>query len=380
MATTSDDRGDTRIDTDPRPGPALRRAMDEALDRGEVGLQIAVYRHGELVVDAAAGTVSSGGPAVDRDTVFFVASAGKVSTATALHRQVERGLLEYDQPIASVWPEFAAEGKDRFTVRDALTHREGLSRLPEGTWVGDDWDRMVNRLAASAPSSDPVEREAYHAFTWGYVVGEIARRVEPDRTPFDDLVRTLVHEPLGISGVWHRLPESEHPRNAVVKGQLLVGDPFDFTITEDHDFNTPHHWGRTDPSGAWMTARGGARLWSLYAQGGEVDGVRLLSADRIRTFLEPRDGGQPAGIMIGSRGVIGQGGLMLGGAVPHHEDVLGFKDNVLWHPGGGGAVGFADLDAGISAMICHNEYFDERPLAAHPFAPIVRAIYDDLAG
>lgn len=361
---------------------AVHEALEATLTNGEVGVQVAAYRHGQLVLDVSVGEVSAGGQQVDGETIFWVASAGKVSTATALHVQVARGLINYDQTIASVWPEFAAEGKGAFTVRDALTHRVGLGDLPPDATpeLLGDWDWMATRLAASAPSLDPAHRNAYHARTWGYIVGEIARRVDPAGRTFEDLVQEEVHEPLGIADIWHRLPDSTHARVATMKGDILAGDPFRFTVDEDHEINTPEYRDRIDPSGAWVTARDAARLWALYAEGGELDGVRLLPSDLINTFLDRRACAFPSGSIAGPRAIIGNGGLMVGGPLPQHHDVLGFEsDRTLWHPGAGGALGFADLNSGLAVMIAHNEFFDERPHPQHPFAPLVRAIYADLA-
>lgn len=362
-------------------GSAVQGAINDALSGGEVGLQVAAYHRGELVLDVSAGRMAIGGRRVDSDTIFWVASAGKVSTATALHLQVERGLIDYEQTIASIWPEFGVQGKDSFTVRDALTHRVGLADLPGDATpeLLGDWEWMADRLARSAPSGDPAQRNTYHARTWGYIVGEIARRVDPMGRSFEDLVRGEVHKPLGISGVWHRLPSGVEDRVAVVRGDILIGEPMTFTVTEDHEINTAEYQDRIDPSGAWMTAREAARLWALYAQGGELDGKRLLPAGRIATFLDRRACPFAAGTIVGSRAVIGAGGLMAGGPVPALHEVLGFgSSRTLWHPGAGGALGFADLDAELAVMICHNEFFDERHHAQHPFAPIVRAIYSDL--
>lgn len=358
-------------------GSAVDLAIEEAISQGEVAVQVAVYRHGRLVIDTAMGPSQLGGSPIDSATVFFAASAGKVSTATLLHGLVARGQLDYEQTIASVWPEFAANGKESFTVRDALTHRIGLADVPQGAVLGE-WDDVVGRLAQHAPSRDPSARDSYHAFTWGFVVGEIARRADPERRPFAQLVKDEVHAPLGITELWHALPPGEHERTAVVAGDIFRGDPFDFAVTEDHFFNTASHREHLDPSGAWMTAHAGARLWALYAGYGELDGVRLLSPAQVDSFLRSRASDRPLGILVGQRGVMGRGALMLGGAVPDHARVLGFGARVLWHPGAGGTLGFADLDAGISAMICHNRLFDERSLPSHPFAPVIRAIYSDV--
>ncbi|WP_432838640.1 serine hydrolase domain-containing protein [Dactylosporangium sp. CA-092794] len=350
--------------------------MAELLERGAVGLQVAAYHQGRLVLDVQAGDVQAGGRPVGPGTIFWVASAGKVSTATALHLQVERGLLSYDQTVASIWPEFGVGGKASFTVRDALTHRVGLPDLPADATrqrLGD-WEWVVNRLAGATPTADPDHHNTYHAMTWGFIVGEIVRRSDAANRTFEDFVREEVHAPLGITDVWHRLPAATHGRVAVVRGDLLKDDPFTWTVTEDDAINTPEYWDRVDPNGGWMTARSGARLWAMYAQGGELDGVRLLSAERVRECLEPRAGDPAAGGLVGPWAFIGQGALMLGGAAPAHADVLGFGERVLWHPGVGGALGFADLDAQLAVMICHNELFDIRRLPAHPFAGIVRAV------
>jgi len=376
MLTTS---GDARDSATADAGPNAHAAVAALLAEGERGIQVAAFLAGEPVWEIAAGRMSQTGPDVNPETVFFAASAGKVSTATALHRQVARGLVEYDTPIASVWPDFAAEGKRALTVRDALTHRLGLADVPVQDLHGD-WEAIVDRLARARPSSDPLAHDAYHAFTWGFVVGEIIRRVDPVPRSFVDIVRTEVHEPLGITELWHALPPTEHGRTAVVAGDILRGDPYDFVVTEDHAFNTPAHREQVDPSGAFMTARAGARLWSAYTRQGSAEANAFLPPEVIRSFLAPRAGAHPSGVLVGGRGVIGQGGLMVGGTVPRHREVLGFGENVLWHPGAGGTLGFADVDAGLAVMICHNRLFDERPLPQHPFAPLIRAIYTDVLG
>lgn len=354
----------------------LDNAMHDVLERGEVGLQVAAYHKGELVIDLQAGQAQVGKRAVDPDTIFWVASAGKVSTATALHVQAERGLLSYDQTVASIWPEFGVAGKASFTVRDALTHRVGLPDLPDDATpqLLGDWQWVVDRLARSAPTTAPDKHSTYHARTWGYIVGEIVRRTDGAHRTFDEFVRAEVLAPLGVTDVLHRLPASVRGRVAVVKGDILKDESMTFTVTADDEVNTPEYGERVDPNGGWMTARAGARLWALYAQGGKLDGVRLLSRQRVESFLEPRQGDPAAGGLVGPWAFIGQGELMLGAKVPSRADVLGFGERVLWHPGAGGALGYADLDAELAVMICHNELFDIRNMAQHPFAPIVRAV------
>ena len=110
------------------------QAVDSSIRKhGEVGLHVAIYQDGELVVDTWGGIADpTTGRKVDGDTLFPVFSVTKAVTATALHIQAERGLVEYNKPIAYYWPEFAAHGKDKATVTDALSHRSGIPQMPEG--------------------------------------------------------------------------------------------------------------------------------------------------------------------------------------------------------------------------------------------------------
>jgi CubicO group peptidase (beta-lactamase class C family) len=153
-------------------------------------------------------------------------------------------------------------------------------------------------------------------------------------------------------------------------------------IGPDDERNEIAFWTRVNPSGAMMTARAGARLYSLYAHGGEVGGSRLLPAATVHSFLTPRDHCRDIDGAAGRVRLIGQGGFWLGGLDTDAEAIVGFGRNVLWHPGCGGTVGFADLDADLAVMICHNRFYDWEglPLADHPFAPLVTALYAELAG
>src|ERR1700754_3151369 len=130
----------------------VQLALEEMVGAGaENGLQAAVYHRGELVVDAVAGAAdpATGAP-VTSDTVFFAASTAKGVAATVVHMLAERGVLGYDTRIAELWPEFAAHGKDRATVRHALTHSAGVPVLPKNLATGTltHWDAMGAGIAA----------------------------------------------------------------------------------------------------------------------------------------------------------------------------------------------------------------------------------------
>jgi len=132
------------------------RAVLESIvkDTDEIGLQVAAYLDGQLVIDAWAGMAdAAAGKPVDGDTLFMLSSTTKGVTATCMHACVEKHKLSYDMPIVDVWPEFGAHGKEKATLRHALTHQTGVPQTPVGytpEWLSD-WDRMCRGIADLAP-------------------------------------------------------------------------------------------------------------------------------------------------------------------------------------------------------------------------------------
>jgi CubicO group peptidase (beta-lactamase class C family) len=147
----------------------VQHAIDQLVESGaERGLQVAVYQNGRLVVDAVAGIADpASGRRVTSDTPFFSFSIGKGVAATVVHVLAERGLLDYDTPIVELWPEFGAHGKERATVRHALSQSVGVPGLPRGLTVEDmcDWDKMCAIIADAKPWWEPGTKIGYHAVT-----------------------------------------------------------------------------------------------------------------------------------------------------------------------------------------------------------------------
>ena len=186
------------------------------------GAAVAVYLHGELVVDAWTGTRDRAGNPWERDTVAMSFSTTKGVVSTVLHRLADRGLVAYDEPVATYWPEFAQAGKERLTVRHLLSHTAAMHRVRGLVDRSDqllDWDHMVTALAAAPPAWEPGTRPGYHALTYGWLVGEVIRRVGgyPDLT---EAVRREVTEPLGTDAMFVGVPSAERHRLAE-----LIGTP-----------------------------------------------------------------------------------------------------------------------------------------------------------
>ncbi len=195
---------------------SIQALLDEltATD-AERGLQVAVYCDGDLVVDAWAGVADPAtGQRVDGETLFTVFSTTKGIAATVIHLLADRGLVTYDTPIARYWPEFGVHGKEQLTLRHALTHRAGIPQMPDGVGPVEmcDWDTMCRGIADLAPLWEPGTVSCYHALTYGWILGEVARRV--DGRPFGQLIQDEICTPLGITSLFVGLPAAVEDRVA----------------------------------------------------------------------------------------------------------------------------------------------------------------------
>ncbi|HEX4705277.1 MAG TPA: serine hydrolase domain-containing protein [Pseudonocardiaceae bacterium] len=259
----------------------------------ENGVQVSVYQHGKVVVDAVAGDADTGRQ-VTSDTPFWTASTGKGVTATVAHVLVARGVLGYDTRVVEVWPEFGAHGKETTTLRHVLTHAAGVPAVAPDTTLEKlcDWDAMCAMIADTEPWWPPGEGVGYHAITFGYLVGEIVRRATGMR--ISQVLAEEVAGPLGIADeLFFGTPESELHRVA-----RLVDDPIGkaafaslpdewplFKSAPREIFPNADHANRKDilqadiPYSATGTARAFARMYAALLT--EVDGVRLVSPSRL---------------------------------------------------------------------------------------------------
>ena len=271
----------------------VQEAIDGLAESGEeTGLQVAVYQNGEIVVDAVAGVADpeTGRPVLS-DTPFFSYSIGKGVAATVVHVLAERGVLGYDTRIVELWPEFGAHGKETATVRHALSQSVGVPGLPPGLTVEDltDWEKMCAIIANEEPWWEPGTRVGYHAITFGYVVGEILRRATGK--PIPQVLREEVSGPLGVADeIFFAVPASEQDRLARLEdaegNEEMFGElPEDSPILKLGPDLTAEHANRADVrsanilAGGTVTARAVARMYASLL--GEVDGVRLISSQRL---------------------------------------------------------------------------------------------------
>ncbi|MFD1939268.1 serine hydrolase domain-containing protein [Nonomuraea mangrovi] len=268
----------------------IQQTIDSLAASGvEGGVQVVVYRHGELLLDATAGGVAP-------SALVYSASTGKAVTATVVHVLVARGALSYDTPIAALWPEFGAHGKSAATVRHALTHTVGVPAVPDGTTVEDlcDWDTMCRGIAASVPWWEPGTKTGYHAQTFGWILGEVVRRATG--RPISQVLREEIAEPLGVADeLFLGVPAAALGRVALLDdapgNAALLEAMGDFPGTPRALLPDAAYANRADvltadiPAGGTFSARAVARMYAALL--GEVDGVRLLTPEHLREVTSP---------------------------------------------------------------------------------------------
>lgn len=351
---------------------------------GEVGAACGVYVDGRPVVDLWGGLADRETQRPwERDTISAVASTTKGATAICAHLLVQRGQLDVDAAVVQYWPEFGQSGKEDIPVRWLLSHQAGLpaidtSLTPELVY---SWDPVIRALEAQKPLWEPGTEHVYHPFTYGYLVGEVIRRVT-GLSPGTFFAQEVA-EPLGLHA-WIGLPEAQEPNvanvhyaNAPTVEEMTAGmieatglDPDTVTAwmkaawgpdsvqaragtlggafdgSADH-FAT-REWRACESPGANMfaDARSIARMYAAAVS--QVDGVRLLEPDTVRRAIEvqtdsTRMHGLPAGLEIPANRSFHMS-LGFWRACP---PMPWTSPSAFGHPGSGGSVGFGDSEAKV---------------------------------
>jgi CubicO group peptidase (beta-lactamase class C family) len=332
--------------------------------RDEVGASVAVTVDGKSVVDLWAGHADQARTIPwTRDTLVNVYSTTKGMTAICAHRLVEEGRLDLDAPVAAYWPEFAQAGKANLPVRWLLGHRAGLAAvrtvLPSASLY--DWNAMTSALAAQEPWWTPGERHGYHAVTFGWLVGEVVRRISGKS--LGSYFRDEIARPLGLD--FHiGLAEAEHERCGEMSmiplpdpgsdepnlGLVIMADPRSIQALA---FMNPPSMARGPNNAPWRsaeipganghgTARSLARVYGALACGGDVDGVHVLDAASIARCRTEQSRGPDLVLQLPTRFGLG---FML--SQDRADARFGPSPRAFGHPGAGGSVGFADPDTGL---------------------------------
>jgi CubicO group peptidase (beta-lactamase class C family) len=362
-------------------GVSLARILPR---RGPGGAAVCVYHRGEKVVDIWGGTRDAAGNPWQADTVSLSFSTTKGVASTLLHVFADRGLVDYDARVADYWPEFGQEGKDAILVRHLLCHEAGLYAIADMVEHASemlDWEQMVSRLAAAKPRHAPGAAHGYHAMTYGWLVGELVRRIAGMK-PISELFATELAAPLGLDGLYCGVPADQQHRCAQLFGRQFGGLPDKRRADTERMIARAQAWRRRlsamgvryDPTEAisalvapgmeeldmdgepWrsaqipaangmFTARSLARLYACLAAGGELDGVRLLSADGVRRAAAQQNRGVGRVIPLSMRWRLGY----------HRAFALGARTpKAFGHYGFGGSGAFADPTRQLAVALTVN--------------------------
>jgi len=338
-------------------------------DGRQIGVQVCAYKDGRRIVDTWAGTMGPEDPRlVQADSLFCSWSTTKGLTALAIHMLADREIIEYDARVADYWPEFAQNGKDKITVTQAMSHQAGIHALPSPFSIEFflDWDAGIEYVEKARPAYPPGTAVGYHAFTFGLIAGGIIQGATGRH--IKDFIREEIAEPLdiedemyvGISdGVEERLTSLEFWDIPQAFRELGLKLP------EDHDFfkAMPNemwgHWNKMKvrkaciPAGnGHFTARALAKMYAALAGDGSIDGVRLVSAERIphmqRLITDKID-------IVNPRPMKKTIGFMLGGTVEGIHGPIGPRITAFGFPGAGGSWAFADPEVNLAVGVTLNK-------------------------
>jgi CubicO group peptidase (beta-lactamase class C family) len=346
---------------------SVRAAFEANFDKGlEIGASFSAYYRGQKVVDLWGGTadVATGRP-WDEHTLALVFSTTKGVVAMCANKLAQEGALDVDAPVARYWPEFAAGDKGDIPVSFLLSHQAGLAWI-DGEMTLDQalsWDPVVDALAQQVPHYEPGTQHGYHATTYGWLVGEVIRRITGKSvgTYFRDEIAT----PLAVD-FWIGLPESEEARVAPLEGGLA--DPSVATDPEVRAFvdaimgpdttlgkalfapsgslSDPNVWNSRALHAAEVPAANGigdarslARLYAACI--GEVDGFRILTDEQLRRATTQLTTG-PNTVLLDMDIQFGLGFML------HSTLIEVGGPRSFGHFGAGGSVGWADPEAELA--------------------------------
>jgi CubicO group peptidase (beta-lactamase class C family) len=294
----------------------VREVFADSFENGiEVGAAVAAVVDGKTVFDLWGGYADKAKTKPwTRDTLVNVFSTTKGLTSMCAHRLVDQGKLDFDAPVSKYWPEFAQAGKEKIPVNFLLTHRAGLAavkkQLPMDAY--SNWPVMCAALAAQEPWWEPGTAQGYHALTFGYLVGEVIRRIT-GKTPGTYLPESMTYKAIA------------NPRPCV-----------------DAELVNSREWRGAEIPAAngHATARALATLYGALATGGELNGYRVLTPASIKRAYTEQANGPDLVLGVNSR-------WGLGFALNQPAAPIGPNPRTFGHPGAGGSIGFADPDARV---------------------------------
>jgi CubicO group peptidase (beta-lactamase class C family) len=323
----------------------FRKQIEQELHPGAA---LAVYRHGQLVLDLYYGLADrESGKPVSHDTMFILYSSTKPLAAACLHLLWEWGKLDWDDPVVKHWPGFGKNGKEGVTIRHVLTHQGGFPDTPGSlTWKKwHNWDAIARAMEDIVPEYQPGEVMAYHPRNFGWVIGELVRRI--DGRLFNQFLSEEITMPLGMNDAYVGLPPELEDRVSRVHAMDDCDRPGMIPL-----YNKPEVHQAVQPSGGGITtARDLARFYAMMGNGGALDGAQILKPETVAKVT----GLQIEGIDYSLGQQMRRGlGLVLAdyrmGASPEAGS------RTFGHAGAGTSIGWADPDLGLAVAFITNGF------------------------
>jgi CubicO group peptidase (beta-lactamase class C family) len=380
----------------PRFEPVRAAFAANFTTRGELGAALHVTLDGDSVVDLWGGIADARTQRPwSADTLVMIFSATKGATATAAHVLASRGELDLDQRVAFYWPEFAAAGKADIPLRQLLSHRAGLAGIdvPLPADALFDWSRMTAALAAQAPLWPPDSGHGYHAVTFGFLIGEVVRRVSG--CSLGSFFRQEIAKPLGLD-FWIGLPEELEPRVASVRMAPARSRPSPLframmqrgsltwkafmnprgMITGSHANARATHAAELPSSNGITNARGLAGLYTALACAGAWRGVQLVDAHSLHEMSSVASDGADKVLLVPTR--FSSGFMKSVDNRPLDSVRFGPSPRAFGHVGAGGSFGMADPHHGVAIAYVMNQ-LGQGVLLNDRGQSLIDAVYDVLA-
>jgi len=317
------------------------------------GAALAMHYRGRLVLDLVGGLADTQrGAPVCPETLFPLFSGTKPLAAVALWQQIERGLLDLEEPVAAYWPAFGQNGKKRVLVRHLLSHRGGFPTtppdLPRIQW--GDWQATSRAMAAISLEHEPGTASAYHFLTQHWACAELLRRL--DGREYRDYLREEITAPLGMPDTFVGLPMALEHRVAALHGTDGTDDRGRVMIGANREL--PLHRMAIPGGSGVSTARDMARFYAAIATGGALDGVRILRSETVARMLQVEvDGDIDRTFETPVRRALG---FELGGLADPRRHWPGATSTArtFWHGGFGSSVCWGDPDLQLAMAFLSN--------------------------
>ena len=342
----------------------------------ELGAGFAAFLDGELIVDLKGGYADRGKTTEWSDkTIVPIYSTTKPIAALTLASVIDALPAGYDTPVIDLWPEFGANGKDEVTIAQLVSHQAGLPGFVEpidpALWL--DPPACAAALAPLAPLWEPGSAHGYHPLTWGYLIGEIVRRI--DGRSLGTVLREDIAGPAGID-FQIGTPATDHDRVAEIMRPRALPDLGEINDATRAAFLTK--WSSPDRGGAiWReieipsangigTAKAVAQLYGVYAHDGQLEGERVVPSTSFDALIQSRVKGQDLVLPYVTE--------FAAGVMRNNIGLYGPNPETLCHSGWGGSLALGDADRGLSAAYVMNR--QSNSLQADPRATrLVQALY-----